>query len=255
MSLPTPYYADDFVTLYCGRYQDIVPLLGVRVDASVNDPPYSKRTHEGHDDGATLANRGRIARNGHAAEPARVRRSLSYDNWGQAEVAEFCSIVSRACTGWIVSLSDSDLCATWREQFEVQGLTGFQPVPCVISGMTVRLCGDGPSSWAVYANVARPKSLAKWGTLQGAYVGKYADRNHIGGKPLWLMHALLDDYSREGDLILDCCAGGGTTGRAAKDMGRRAVLIEQDEATCAIAAKLLRPHRAWQTSLLDQEPA
>jgi site-specific DNA-methyltransferase (adenine-specific) len=41
--------------------------------------------------------------------------------------------------------------------------------------------------------------------------------------------------------ILDPFAGSGTTGRAAKDLGRKAVLIEREERYCEIAAR-----RMWQ---------
>ena len=37
--------------------------------------------------------------------------------------------------------------------------------------------------------------------------------------------------------ILDPFAGSGTTGRAAKDLGRKAVLIEREEKYCEIAAR------------------
>ena len=60
-----------------------------------------------------------------------------------------------------------------------------------------------------------------------------------GGKPLDLMLALVRDYSKEGDCILDPFMGSGTTLEAAKKMGRRAIGIEINEASCEIAAKRL----------------
>jgi len=137
-------------------------------------------------------------------------------------------------------LSDSDLCLVWREAFETAGLTGFAPVPIVITGMTVRLSGDGPSSWAVYANVARPKALHRWGTLPGAYVGPYADREHIGGKPLWAMTALVRDYTKPGDLVCDPCAGAATTLLAALIEGRRAIGSEVNEETHQLGVNRIR---------------
>lgn len=42
MSAPTPYYADDQVTLYHGRFEDIVPQLGIAPDVVIADPPYGE---------------------------------------------------------------------------------------------------------------------------------------------------------------------------------------------------------------------
>lgn len=45
----------------------------------------------------------------------------------------------------------------------------------------------------------------------------------VGGKPLWLMERLVEDYSRPGQLVVDPCCGAGTTLEAARRTGRRAI--------------------------------
>src|SRR5213076_3011105 len=97
-------------------------------------------------------------------------------------------------------------------------------IPCVITGMTCRMRGDGPSSWAVYAMVGRPKTraFASWGTLPGAYVGPRSTESKGGrDKPPWLPEALVRDYTRPGDLVVDPFAGWATTLIAAVRSGRR----------------------------------
>jgi site-specific DNA-methyltransferase (adenine-specific) len=239
------------IDLRLGRWQDVLADVGM-VDAVITDPPYSKRTHDGHDDGASLANGGVWDRSDGKQDRRRPRNEISYESWGAPEIHELISSWVPRCDGWVVALSDSDLCGLYRTYFEIYGRTGFQPLPCVIRGMTVRLAGDGPSSWAVYANVARPRSLSKWGTTPGAYVGGQGERAHIGGKPLWLMRALIRDYTKPGDLIVDPCAGAATTLIAAAMEGRRAIGAEQDPETHAKAMR--RIAAGWTSDLFSQQP-
>src|SRR6185503_1984204 len=91
----------------------------------------------------------------------------------------------------------------------------------------------GPSSWTDWIVVARTAKQRTWGTLPGGYVAEpgWREREHMGGKPTKLMRALVRDYSRPGDLILDPFAGRGTTGKAALAEGRHAILIERDPTT------------------------
>jgi site-specific DNA-methyltransferase (adenine-specific) len=55
-----------------------------------------------------------------------------------------------------------------------------------------------------------------------------APKQHPTQKPVALMAYLIRTYSNPGDLVLDNTAGSGTTGVAAIETGRRAILIEQD---------------------------
>lgn len=59
---------------------------------------------------------------------------------------------------------------------------------------------------------------------------------HPCQKPIELITWLVSKFS-DVQTILDPFAGSGTTGRAAKDLGRKAVLIELEEKYCEIAAK------------------
>ena len=45
--------------------------------------------------------------------------------------------------------------------------------------------------------------------------------------------------TNEGDLVLDNCAGSGTTGVACKKLNRKFILIEKEQKYCEIAKKRL----------------
>lgn len=55
------------------------------------------------------------------------------------------------------------------------------------------------------------------------------DRCHPSQKPVALMEYLIKTYTNEGDLVLDNCAGGGSTLVAAKNLNRQFIGIEKEE--------------------------
>ena len=55
------------------------------------------------------------------------------------------------------------------------------------------------------------------------------ERFHPTQKPLKLFEMILQDYSNENDLILDCFSGSGTTAVACHNLNRRFICIEKDE--------------------------
>jgi hypothetical protein len=66
-----------------------------------------------------------------------------------------------------------------------------------------------------------------------------AEDLHPTQKPLELMSYLVATYTNPGDTVLDFTVGSGTTLRAAKNLGRKAIGIEIDEGYCSIAANRL----------------
>ena len=48
-------------------------------------------------------------------------------------------------------------------------------------------------------------------------------------KPLGLLERLIRAYTNEGDMVLDCFAGSGTTGVAAQKLNRKFVLVDKSE--------------------------
>ena len=213
------------ITLYHGDYRDA---LGSECyDCVITDPPYSERTHSGHNSGVNNIRDG--------AE----RSCLTYTHFTHLEFKLYYRWCCEHANGWVAIMNDEEL--TFELQFAHKGFDFardrylFSSVPCVSPGSRVRVMGDGPACWSVYLSVSRPKTqeYARWGALPGAYVYTNAtqDKAVTGGKPLDMMRAIVRDYSRPGDLVCDPCAGAGTTLIAAAMEGRRAVGAEIDEAT------------------------
>jgi len=63
---------------------------------------------------------------------------------------------------------------------------------------------------------------------------------HPTQKPVALFEYLIKTYTNEGDLILDNCAGSGTTGVACKNLKRKFILIEKEEKYCEIIKERLQ---------------
>lgn len=220
------------IDLRPGRWQDA--LAGVdhidHVDAMITDPPFSERVHTGHN----------------AALPG-DRRGIDYDCLSESDINVFVGTWKHRVAGWWAILTDHLSAALWADELARCGLYVFAPLPCVDPGSRVRLQGDGPSSWTTWLIVARPRTreYSTWGTLPGAYVrGCKRERLvRVGGKPIWLMRAIVRDYSRPGDLVCDPFAGAGTTLLAAAIEGRSAIGSEIDEeAHTAAQERLSRPY-------------
>jgi hypothetical protein len=140
------------IDLRLGRWQDALADV-TTCDAVICDPPYSARTHEGHDSMGeqTIAITGQ-----------QTRESLNYSAWTYDDVKAFVRAWSMRCRGWFAAMTSHDLIPSWEGAYRDAGLLPFAPVPIIQK--RPRLVGDGPSSWAVYLMVARPRNrdFATW---------------------------------------------------------------------------------------------
>jgi site-specific DNA-methyltransferase (adenine-specific) len=229
------------IDLRFGDWQRALAKAG-NVDAIITDPPYGERTHGGQ----------RHGRRQHNVSVDKLdwstSRGLGYDHLSSTGVRAFVDAWAPRCHGWFCVFTSHDLVPHWEARLRRHDRYVFKPLAVVMRGMNVRLAGDGPSSWSVNLVVARPKHppYSKWGTLPGAYVGHPFDSgentatasrktNVVGSKPIWLMRAIVRDYTRPGDLVCDPCAGSGSTLLAAAIEGRYGIGAEMDPDTHAAA--------------------
>lgn len=216
--------------LRAGRYQEALHDV-TDVDLLLADTPYSERTHRSH---------ARV--NERRADRSR-RRSIPYRHWTKADLEEFGAFWAPRTRGWWVIMTDHELVREWAAVMEATGRYVFAPLPFVDRGRGVRMQGDGPSSWTVWIVVGRPRfaPFTTWGTLPGEYRRELGDPRggHMGGKPRGVMRALVRDYSRPGNTVVDPTAGEGTTLGAAFLEGRIPIGAEEDGPTRARGLRVL----------------
>jgi len=70
--------------------------------------------------------------------------------------------------------------------------------------------------------------------------GKVQKMGHITPKPLDLVERIIKASSKEGDLVLDCFVGSGTTAVAAKKLGRNFLCSDKDKNYVKLAKKNLK---------------
>lgn len=223
-------------TLYLGDCLEILPTLP-KVDAVITDPPYSVRTHAGHD------------------ACGEIRAELGYTALNELQCSVLAASFVKLCDGWIVWMTDHTLAPVIESRLRSHNRYVFAPLPYFHAGRSVRLTGDGPNSWTDWIVCARTKAQLKWGTLPGGYIAGpgWNDKARMGGKPTALMEALVRDYSRPGALVLDSHMGAGTTGVACMRTGRRFIGCEVDAEVFELACR--RIEQAYkQRPLFDAAP-
>lgn len=228
---PTPYYEDDLVTLFHGDCRALLhELADESVDCVITDPPYTERTHKN----ATTNKAGDRA---HALTGDRGFASIT-----DADLRELVAEMGRVTRGWVVSTLDYRHAVA----FDVDPPTGLKVQRLgvwVKTNPTPQITGDRPAQgWESIAYMHRADRRSKWngGGKHGNFVTPIPPpEGHPTAKPLGMVADWVRLFTNPGDTVLDPFAGSGTTLRAAKDEGRKAVGIELDERYCEVIAKRL----------------
>lgn len=227
MSLPQPYYQDESCTIYHADCRDILPILP-KVDLVLTDPPYEAEAH-------TLQRRVRRGNEPLSFEP------LSFVLREAAAIG-----MSNLSTGWILVFCQIEAAMLWREQLEKAGAIYRRSCIWVKPDGMPQYSGDRPGMGYETFVACHAKGRSEWngGGKHGVFIFNKGENGgipneHETQKPLKLIKELTNLFSNRDDVVLDPFMGSGTTLRAAKDLGRKAIGIEIEEKYCEIAVRRL----------------
>ncbi len=234
-----PYYESSGVTIYHADMFDVLPMLaGGSIGALITDPPYSSGGAFRGDRAMRTSEKYGVDYYPDFAGDNRDQRSFL------AWSALWMNAARRACvpgapcgifTDWRQLPTTSDAVqaggwtwrgvAVWSKKHGRPNIVGGFSGACefVVWGTAGPVADAGRHACGVFEQPAFPCAPPR-------------DRVHATQKPEAVMRWVLG-ITRPEAVILDPFCGSGTTLRAAKDMGRRAIGIEVDERYCEAAAK------------------
>jgi DNA modification methylase len=205
-----PYYDDGTVTIYHGDCREILPMLSA--DVLITDPPYGidyASNQVGRFQGQRIANDADVS----------LRDAVLADWAGPAAVFGSWKRPRPAATHTIL---------TW-DKGEASGM-GDLSVPWRPNTEEIYIIGKG---WRGHrgSSVIRDTSVVTW-----SGDGPSGKRLHPNEKPIPLLRQIIEK-APDHPVVLDPFVGSGTTLRAAKDLGRKAIGIEIEERYCEVAAR------------------
>lgn len=214
-------YEDEFVRLYCGDCRSLFNGTLGDFDHMMTDPPYDDETHEG------------------ARSDFRPGYRVAFS---ALDASDLGYVSTRIVRRWSLAFCSLEMLGDYRVS------VGDRWVRSGIwdrVGGAPQFTGDRPAQPA--EGIAIWHSLGKKRWNGGGKAAKWRhpivrgeERVHETQKPVSLMRELILDFTDEGEVIYDPYAGSGTTGVAAKQCGRRAVLVEVDPERCELAAERLQ---------------
>lgn len=209
-----PYYERGGIVIYHGDARDILPALDLSaVDLVLTDPPYGIALRENGRNGYDWTVQG--------DEDQAV---------GMAVLSEFAR---RKMPRVVFASPNKPWPGKWRQRLV------WDKGPAVGGG------GDPATCWKTTWEMIQvadtpPLNGPRDSAVLTFWVGQRDYHDHPCQKPVSLLTYLIGKASQPSGLILDPFMGSGSTLRAAKDLGRKAIGIEIEERYVEIAARRLQ---------------
>jgi site-specific DNA-methyltransferase (adenine-specific) len=251
-----PYYEDDAVTIYHGDYREILPSLEL-VDLVLTSPPYDEiREYKGFtfDWRVSLKQISQVLCDGGVAVWNVSDQTIDGSETGTSFrqvlfMIDECGMLlhdTMIYTKLGVTFPDAN---RYLPAFEYMFVFSkgrprvFNPImdrPNLLAGTkmhgTARQQDGSTTEISQMGKVVPSHGMRyNWWPMSNAYNGTTA--GHPAPMPREMAWAHIQSWSRVADTILDPFLGSGTTLRAAKDLGRKAIGIEIEERYCEIAAQ------------------
>ena len=208
----TPYYQDDWVTIYHGDCRDILP---IEADLCLTDPPY----------GIGESNEKNLER---------------ISRWQPTDYGHYSWDSERQVAGVQLTMKSADHVIIWGGNYYTDILPPSSSWLVWDKRNGDNDFADCELAWTSHKKAVRLFSW-RWAGFRQEKGGRDREyRTHPTQKPLPLFKWCVENYSEIGDIMLDPFMGSGTTLRAAKDLNRKAIGIELEEKYCEIAAERMR---------------
>lgn len=235
-----PFYEKDGITIYHGDALEIVPELS-GVNCVVTSPPYNQKIDgfkpSGMHKETNWISRIRTSYSDNLPEHVyQSQQSLLLAYLYEAttkDASVFYNHKIRWRNGEYISPLDWMRLCAWKIRQEI--------IWCRDGSVTMNAKMFPPSEERI---VWLDKGKHKWNQECAKFLSTWkikseANSPHPVAYPLAIPMRCISATTDEGDLVLDPYMGSGTTLRAAKDCGRRAIGIEREERYCEIAANRL----------------
>jgi len=214
-----PYYESGGITIYHGDCRDVLPTIEpASIDLLLGDPPYGIAL-----DTANYS-RKRTALAAANDYPPVFADDEPYD---PSIVLRFPRVLLFGANHFASRLPDV---GSWLVWDKTAGLRSRRAIGF----------NDNADAELIWTNLGGPVRILghQWIGLMKA-TERTEGRLHPTQKPVALIRWLIDHFGKPDGVTLDPYMGSGTTLRAAKDLGRKAIGCEIEERYCEIAAKRL----------------